>query len=103
MTAFSSDPVDPLVSPQRAAELDDNRAMNLDLARATGDPALMTHVHAVRYCEELLFVHEALAEIRAKKGQQESAQDEQTLCEMARQLGLHHLDVLDLHLFQNKP
>jgi len=103
MTASASNPIDPLVDPARATELDETRTMLLDLARSSGTHSLLIHVQSVRYAEELLFVHEALAETHTATGKSQLAQEENSLAEMARQLSLHHLDMLDRSLFRTKP
>jgi hypothetical protein len=101
--AEHADPLDPLVDPARAEELAENRTMITDLARATGDPELQLHLTAIRYCDELLFVHEALMETHQALGSTKAADDEASLVFMAKQLALHHLNVIDCSLFRGKP
>jgi hypothetical protein len=101
-TSASPNPFEPLVDATRADELDENRTMILDLARSSEDPALMIHVQAVAFADELLFVHEAMAEVHRETGKIQSAKDEANLAEMSRQLALHHLAMLDRHLFSSQ-
>jgi len=76
--------------------------MILDLARSSEDPALAIHLLAISFADELLFVHEAMAEVHRDAGKIQSAQDEANLAEMSRQLGLHHLHILDRTLFSSQ-
>jgi hypothetical protein len=99
MATTSPDPDLPeIIDADHAQRLHDAATELLDLATATGDPAIKLHIDACTLCDELLFVHEAMRETHEAMGNTKRAADEARLVHAARQLKAWHLDSLDREL-----